>query len=156
MIRNEKTILEVKDLKTYFRTSRGEVKAVDGIDLSLSQGKTLGLIGESGCGKTVTSLSIMRLIKSPPGRIAGGQILFQNRDLILLPEGELQKVRGNTIGMIFQEPMTSLNPVFTIGDQIMETLIIHRKNSRAEAKELTLHGIKMIQVVDRFGQDLIQ
>ncbi len=138
MVGNEQVILEVKGLKTYFRTSHGEVRAVDGVDLSLSQGKTLGLIGESGCGKTVTSLSIMQLIKSPPGKIAGGQIQFQGRDLIRLSERELQQIRGNSIGMIFQEPMTSLNPVFTIGDQIMEPLMIHRKTSRAEAKEFTL------------------
>jgi oligopeptide/dipeptide ABC transporter ATP-binding protein len=138
MAGNGQVILEMKGLKTYFRTSHGEVRAVDGVDLSLSQGKTLGLIGESGCGKTVTSLSIMQLLKSPPARIAGGQIQFQGRDLIRLSERELQQIRGNSIGMIFQEPMTSLNPVFTIGDQIMEPLMIHRKTSRSEAKELTL------------------
>lgn len=138
MISHHNPILKVRGLRTSFFTSAGEVRAVDGIDFDLFKGKTLGIIGESGCGKTVTSLSIMRLIKSPPGRIVDGQILFHDQDLITLSERELQQIRGNQIGMIFQEPMTSLNPVFTIGNQIMETLLVHRKNDRAEAKERTL------------------
>lgn len=138
MSQNKEILLEIKDLKTYFRTSQGEIRAVDGINLTLSRGETLGIIGESGCGKTVTSLSIMRLIKPPSGRIAGGQVIFQGKNLLDLPEQAMQKVRGNNIGMIFQEPMTSLNPVFRIGEQIMETLITHRMLSRAEARERTL------------------
>ncbi|MGA1875877.1 MAG: dipeptide ABC transporter ATP-binding protein [bacterium] len=146
MSSSNEIILEITDLKTYFRTSLGEIKAVDGVNLTLHQGKTLGIIGESGCGKTVTSLSVMRLIKSPPGRIAGGRVLFNGSDLMSLPESGMQQIRGNAIGMIFQEPMTSLNPVFTIGDQIMETLVVHRKISRAEAKERTLDLLSKVGI----------
>ncbi|MEW6379034.1 MAG: ABC transporter ATP-binding protein [bacterium] len=144
MSQHKETFLEIKDLKTYFRTSLGDVKAVDGISLTLSRGETLGIIGESGCGKTVTSLSIMRLIKPPGGRIAGGQVIFRGDDLLDLPEQAMQKIRGNNIGMIFQEPMTSLNPVFRIGDQIMETLITHRNYSQAEARE---HALELLSKV---------
>jgi peptide/nickel transport system ATP-binding protein len=146
MSQNEEILLELKDLKTYFRSWLGEVKAVDGISLTLPRGKTLGVIGESGCGKTVTSLSIMRLIKPPAGRIVGGQCLFQGKDLLSLTEPEMRQVRGNEIGMIFQEPMTSLNPVFRIGDQIMETLVIHRRLSQAKARELTLELLTRVGI----------
>ena len=146
MINKNNPVLEIKDLKTYFRTTLGEIKAVDGVSFTVSSGKTLGIIGESGCGKTVTSLSIMQLIKSPPGRIAGGEILLNGKNLIGLPERELQKIRGNTLGMIFQEPMTSLNPVFTIGDQIMETLITHRKMNRSEAKAIVLELLSKVGI----------
>src|SRR5581483_12187525 len=125
-------LLEVRDLQTYFFTERGVGRAVDGVSFAVPAGSTMGLVGESGCGKSVTALSILRLIASPPGRIVSGSILFNGRDLVSLPEEELRQVRGNEIAMIFQEPMTSLNPVFTIGDQVMEALLLHRPVSRAE------------------------
>ncbi len=139
-------ILEIKDLKVYFDTDDGIVKSVDGVDLQVMRGATLGLVGESGCGKSVTCLAIPQLIESPPGRIAGGEILFRGRDLLKLSEKEMQKVRGNDIGMIFQEPMTSLNPVFTIGDQIKETIMLHKNKDGREAHELAVHIIKKVGI----------
>jgi len=111
-------LLEVRDLKTYFSTDRGTARAVDGVSFSIPAGSTLGLVGESGCGKSVSALSILRLIPSPPGEIVGGSILFEGRELLHLNDDEIRQVRGNQISMVFQEPMTSLNPVFTLGDQI--------------------------------------
>src|SRR5450756_1697250 len=119
-------MLDIKGLRTYFFTEDGVVPAVDGIDLTVYRGQTVGLVGESGCGKSVTSLSVMRLI-SPPGRIVEGEMDFDGVDLVRLPEDQMYHVRGNRISMIFQEPMTSLNPVFKIGDQIAEALLVHRK-----------------------------
>ena len=130
------TILEVKNLKTYFYTEEGVVPAVDGLDFTLRDGETLAIVGESGCGKSVTSLSILRLIKDPPGRIIDGEILYRGEDLCKLPEKRLRQIRGDEISMIFQEPMTSLNPVFTVGRQIMESLIYHQSCPQAEAKAL--------------------
>ncbi|WP_300526316.1 ATP-binding cassette domain-containing protein, partial [Aminiphilus sp.] len=118
-------LLEVKGLKTYFDTDRGVVRAVDGVSLSIEAGQTLGVVGESGCGKSVTALSILRLVHKPVGRIAGGEILFDGKNLLALSEQEMRSVRGNRISMIFQEPMTSLNPVYTVGEQIMEPLMQH-------------------------------
>jgi len=134
----EETLLEVHDLRTYFNTPEGEAHAVDGVSFALPKGKTLGLVGESGCGKSVTSLSILRLVATPPGRIAGGRILYngeghKNTDLLKLTEKEMRKIRGDRISMIFQEPMTSLNPVFTVGDQIGEVYRIHRGMSKRES-----------------------
>jgi oligopeptide/dipeptide ABC transporter ATP-binding protein len=133
-------LLEVRDLAVSFETDDGLVRAVNGVSFSLDAGRTLGIVGESGSGKTVTSLAILRLIASPPGRIDGGEILFRGRNLLALPEAELRKVRGNEISMVFQEPMTSLNPVFTAGDQIEESLRLHlglgRRAARARAIEL--------------------
>jgi ABC-type dipeptide/oligopeptide/nickel transport system ATPase component len=120
------TILEIIGLKTQFKTRQGLVKAVDGVDLELRRGETFGLVGESGCGKSVTALSILRLLPKPAGRIAAGRILFDGKDLAAVGEAEIRRIRGNRISMIFQEPMTSLNPVFTIGFQIEEVLIKHR------------------------------
>jgi len=139
-------VLEVEGLKTYFYTEEGVGKAVDDVSFSLDSGEILGIVGESGCGKSVTSLSIMRLIPQPPGRIEGGRILFKGDDLLDLPESKMRKVRGNSISMIFQEPMTSLNPVFTVGRQIAESLEVHthlsKKEIRARCVELlTLVGI---------------
>ena len=108
-------LLEVKDLRTYFYTQEGTVKAVDGTSYVVEEGETLGLVGESGCGKSVSALSILRLIPQPPGKIVSGEIIFQGRDILKLDEDEIRKVRGNEIAMVFQEPMTSLNPVLTIG-----------------------------------------
>ena len=134
------SLLEVKDLKTYFYTDAGIGKAVDGVTFSLEKGKVLGIVGESGCGKSVTSLSIMRLVDTTTGKYEGGEILFEGRDILKLPEKEMRKLRGNKISMIFQEPMTSLNPVFTIGYQIMESLMLHKgldkKAAHARAVEL--------------------
>jgi len=122
---NNKPLLEVKGLKTYFYTEDGVVRAVDGVNFEVYPGEVLGLVGESGCGKSVTSLSIMRLI-SKPGRIDEGQILLDGEDLLKLPEEEMIKVRGNRISMIFQQPQTALNPVFKVGDQLAEVLDVHQ------------------------------
>ena len=139
-------ILEVKDLQTSFFTERGQLKAVDHIDFDLYKGKTVGIVGESGCGKSVTSLSIMRLIPSPPGKIVGGQILYKGKNLLDVPLDQMRKIRGNEISMIFQEPMTSLNPVFTIGNQLVEAIRLHQDLSKADSVKkavemLTLVGI---------------
>jgi peptide/nickel transport system ATP-binding protein len=127
-------VLEVRDLRTYFHTEYGTALAVDGISFSVRRGQTLAVVGESGCGKTVTALSILKLIPMPPGEIVSGQILLGGVDLVTLPPKELQAVRGGQAAMVFQEPATSLNPVFTIGDQIIEAIRLHRKLSRREAR----------------------
>ena len=127
-------VLEVNDLKTHFFTREGVVQAVDGISFSLEKGKTLGIVGESGCGKSVTALSIMGLIPKPPARIVGGEVLFDGKDLTKLSEGEMQHIRGNEVAMIFQDPMTSLNPTLKIGTQITETILAHRDVSKQEAR----------------------
>ncbi|OUN01124.1 MAG: peptide ABC transporter ATP-binding protein [Paenibacillaceae bacterium ZCTH02-B3] len=126
-------LLEVKDLKVYFHTDQGLVKSVDGIRFSIGRGESVALVGESGCGKSVTSLTIMRLVPTPPGEIVQGEVLFEGKNLLELPEKEMTKHRGNQISMIFQEPMTSLNPLIKIGDQIGEVLQIHKKAGRKEA-----------------------
>ena len=140
-----KTLLEVKDLTTHFFSSRGIVKAVDGVDFSLAEGETLAIVGESGCGKSVTAYSIMRLVTAP-GRTIAGKVLFEEKDLLLLPEEEMRKVRGNRISMIFQEPMTSLNPVFRVGEQIAEGLTLHRGLSAGEAREETVEMLKLVGI----------
>jgi len=137
-------LLEVRDLRTYFDADGGEFRAVDGVSLTLEAGRTLGIVGESGCGKTVTALSILGLVPRPPGRNAGGQILFEGTDLLKLRPAELRERRGNQISMIFQEPMTSLNPAFTVGDQISETILRHRHVTKPEAKA---HAIEMLRRV---------
>lgn len=126
-------LLSVRNLRTYFRTDDGDALAVDDVSLDIPAGKTVALVGESGCGKSVTALSIMRLIPRPPGRIAGGSILFENQDLLALSEKDMRKVRGDRISMIFQEPMTSLNPVFRVGNQIAATIRLHRHAPWEEA-----------------------
>lgn len=128
---NSKHLLEVKNLKTHFFTDAGVVKAVDGVDFTVDHGEVLGLVGESGCGKSVTSLSIMRLI-GPPGRVIEGEILFEGADLLKLSEAEMTEMRGNRISMIFQQPQSSLNPVFKVGDQIAEVLQIHRQIKKGQ------------------------
>lgn len=140
----QEILLEVKNLQTHFTTKRGTSKAVDGIDFKLHKGETLGIVGESGCGKSITSLSILRLIPSPPGKIAGGEILFKGRNLVELPESEMRKLRGNEISMIFQEPMTSLNPVLPVGEQIAEAIRLHQKLSKKEAAK---QAVEMLRVV---------
>ncbi|HEV8094680.1 MAG TPA: ABC transporter ATP-binding protein [Burkholderiales bacterium] len=137
-------VLEVDDLQTVFYTRAGLVKAVDGVSFSLARGETLAIVGESGCGKSVTALSLMRLVADPPGRIVGGSVRLAGRDLVKLDEATMRKIRGNRIAMIFQEPMTSLNPVMTIGRQISEALILHQDMSRNAALERT---IRMLDVV---------
>ncbi|MBK8444733.1 MAG: ABC transporter ATP-binding protein [Sphingobacteriales bacterium] len=146
-----KIILEVNHLETHFRTEEGLVKAVNDVSFSLAQGETLGIVGESGSGKSVTSLSVMRLIPNPPGIIAGGQMLYRTRDgketdLTKVPEDEMRRYRGNEISMIFQEPMTSLNPVFTCGNQVVEAIRLHQKRSTAEAKQLTLDLFNQVKL----------
>ena len=139
-------LLEVNDLKTYFYTDSGVGKAVDGVSFSLEKGKTLGIVGESGCGKSVTSLSIMRLVDPATGRNEGGSILFDGQDLLRLPEKEMRKIRGNRISMIFQEPMTSLNPVFTVGHQIEESLILHKGLDKKAARARAIALLEMVGI----------
>jgi len=143
---NNQPILEVKGLKTHFSTKRGVSKAVDGIDFTLQKGETLGIVGESGCGKSMTSLSILRLIPSPPGKIAGGQVLFKGKDLVTMSEEEMRKIRGNEISMIFQEPMTSLNPVIPVGEQIAEALRLHQKMGRKAAWDKAVEMLKLVGI----------
>ena len=140
------SLLEVKDLKTYFYTDSGVAKAVDGVTFSLDKGKTLGIVGESGCGKSVTSLSIMRLVDPTTGRNEGGSIVFDGQDLLTLPEKEMRKLRGNRISMIFQEPMTSLNPVFTIGDQISESLKLHKGLDKKAARDRAIELLELVGI----------
>jgi peptide/nickel transport system ATP-binding protein/oligopeptide transport system ATP-binding protein len=137
-------ILKVNSLKTYFDTEDGVAKAVDGVDFQIRSGETLGVVGESGCGKSVTALSIMRLFPSPPGRIADGEIWFKGSNLVTLSKKKMRRIRGCEICMIFQEPMTSLNPVYTVGDQIIETVRLHQ---RLSSKEATDRAIEMLEVV---------
>ena len=125
-------LLDVRDLRTYFYTKKGVVKAVDGISYSIKRGESLGLVGESGCGKSVSALSLMRLIPSPPGKIENGEAIFNGVDLFRLPLKQMRKIRGNKISMIFQDPMTSLNPVLTVGDQVAETISLHQDLDRNE------------------------
>ena len=140
------SLLEVKDLKTYFYTDSGVAKAVDGVTFSLDKGKTLGIVGESGCGKSVTSLSIMRLVDPATGRNEGGSIMFDGQDLLKLPEREMRKLRGNRISMIFQEPMTSLNPVFTIGYQIEESLKLHKGLDKQAARNRAIELLELVGI----------
>jgi peptide/nickel transport system ATP-binding protein len=137
------TLLKVKDLSTHFHLAHGTLKAVDGVDFSLEEGETLAIVGESGCGKSVTAYSIMRLIIAP-GRIESGEVLFAGQDLMQLPAEDMRNLRGNRISMIFQEPMTSLNPVLTVGTQITEGLILHRRLSKDEAHA---EGVRLLQQV---------
>jgi peptide/nickel transport system ATP-binding protein/oligopeptide transport system ATP-binding protein len=139
-------LLEVRNLKTYFYTDEGVARAVDGVSFALRPHQTLGLVGESGCGKSVTSLSIMRLIPQPPGRIVEGEILFGGTDLVRLSEKEMRSIRGNEISMIFQEPMSSLNPVYTVGDQIVEAIVLHQKVSREEARKRAIEMLKRVGI----------
>ncbi|MDH5161880.1 ABC transporter ATP-binding protein [Heyndrickxia oleronia] len=140
----EKELLKINDLQTHFFSDKGIVKAVDGVTITVNKGETVGIVGESGCGKSVTSLSIMRLLKDTPGKIVGGSIQFEGKDLIQLPEKSMRSIRGNEIAMIFQEPMTSLNPVYKIGRQLVESIRLHMKKDANEAKE---HAINMLELV---------
>jgi len=139
-------LLEVESLRTHFFTRDGVVRAVDGVSFSVDPGETLAVVGESGCGKSVTSLSIMRIIASPPGRIVAGRVLFEGRDLLALTEEEMRAVRGNAISMIFQEPMTSLNPALTVGRQIAESLVLHRGLSRDAAMAKAVDMLRKVRM----------
>ena len=143
VIRN---LLEVHGLTTVFDTDAGEVRAVDGVDFSLERGRTLGIVGESGCGKSVTALSIMGLVPRPPGRIVAGEVRFEGEDLLRLSPARLRELRGARLSMIFQEPMTSLNPAFTVGDQVAEALLRHEKTSRKEAKHNAIEMLRRVRI----------
>ncbi|MBA7509098.1 Oligopeptide transport ATP-binding protein OppD [subsurface metagenome] len=147
MLLNNK-VLEIKNLKTYFFTDEGIVKAVDGISFDLKGGETLGIVGETGSGKSVTALSILKLIPQPPGKIVSGEIIFDGKDLLKINLKSLQSYRGNRISMIFQDPMTSLNPVYTIGNQIMESVIIHQKLSKESAKNEALRLLETVGIAE--------
>ncbi|MDI7253182.1 MAG: ABC transporter ATP-binding protein, partial [Actinomycetota bacterium] len=139
-------LLDVRNLRTYFHTPAGVVKAVDDVSFRIRRGEALAVVGESGCGKTVTALSIMRLVPDPPGKIEGGEVIFEGRDLLRLSDAEMRRVRGNHIGMIFQDPMTSLNPVFRVGDQIREAVQLHLGLSRKEARERAVELMEMVEI----------
>lgn len=139
-------LLSVRDLKTHFLTEDGLIPAVDGVSFDLERGGTLGIVGESGCGKSVTSLSIMRLISNPPGRIVGGQVIFEGQDILTMRESEVRRIRGNEISMIFQEPMTSLNPVFTVGYQIMEAIRLHQNLGKRAAREKAIDMLRLVGI----------
>ena len=145
-------LLEIKGLKTYFATDDGVLQAVDGVDISLNKGETLCVVGESGCGKTVTAMSILKLIAMPPGRIVEGQILFEGRDLVPLTSSELDDIRAKEIGFIFQEPMTSLNPVLSVGEQVAESLRRHEGLSNKDALARTVEMFKLVQIPNAEGR----
>lgn len=155
---NENNVIEFHNLQTHFFTDTGTVKAVDGVSFNIPKGSTVGVVGESGCGKSVTSLSVMRLLQGPQGQIVGGEIRFNNKntgkaiDITKLPISEMQKIRGNEISMIFQEPMTSLNPVFTIGDQLAEPIELHNPNmKKKEIEEKVIELLKLVGIADAEG-----
>ena len=146
------TILKLENLHTYFHVDGKDLKAVRGVSFMIGRGETLGLVGESGCGKTVTALSLMKLVP-PPGRVEEGEVLLQNRDagernLLLLSEKEMRAVRGKEMAMIFQEPMTSLNPVFTVGDQVMEAILVHEPVGKREARSRTIELLRAVNIPD--------
>jgi peptide/nickel transport system ATP-binding protein len=153
----KKKLLDVKGLKTYFYTDEGVIPAVDGVDITIHEGETVGIVGESGCGKSVTSLTVMRLT---PGKVVEGSITFNGQDILALPEPEMREIRGNKMAMIFQEPMTSLNPVFTIGQQIGEAVEIHMKVGKSKARERAIEMLKLVgiprpeQIVDEYPHQL--
>jgi len=147
------TLLKVENLRTVFDTEEGTARVVDGVSFEVGRGETVGLVGESGCGKSVTALSIMRLV-SAPGRIAGGSILLEGRDLLALPEKEMRKVRGNKVSIVFQEPLTSLNPVFTCGEQVREAIALHQRLGRKESKARAIEMLALVRIPDpekRYG-----
>jgi peptide/nickel transport system ATP-binding protein len=146
------TLLEIRGLKTWFSTDDGMVRAVDGVDLHIDRGETVGVVGESGCGKTVTARSVLKLIDMPPGRFEGGQILWRGRDLIPLAATEMDKIRSREIAIVFQEPMTSLNPVYTVGDQIAEVVRQHERLSRRQAIDRAIEMLQLVNIPDPKGR----
>ncbi|GLC29298.1 ABC transporter ATP-binding protein [Clostridium omnivorum] len=158
--RKSKDLVEFKNLKTHFFTEDGIVKAVNDVSFKIKEGETVGVVGESGCGKSVTAMSLMRLIPNPPGRIVAGEILFEGRNVLNLSDSEMREIRGNEISVIFQEPMTSLNPVFTIGEQIEEVIILHQNLSKVEARKKAIEMLKLVgipraeEVVDSYPHEL--
>ena len=153
-------LLEIENLSTFFHTEDNIVKSVRNVDLAIHKGETLALVGESGCGKSVTALSVMRLIPTPPGRFESGRILFKGQDLLQTSKAEMQNIRGNEISMIFQEPMTSLNPIFTIGNQIMEAIRLHQYKTESQARELALQVLHQVAIpspesrIDQYPHEL--
>ncbi|MGY3236224.1 MULTISPECIES: ABC transporter ATP-binding protein [unclassified Bradyrhizobium] len=145
-------LLEIKGLKTHFSTDDGILQAVDGVDITINKGETLCVVGESGCGKTVTAMSILKLIAMPPGRIAAGEIIFEGRDLVPLTSNQLDDIRAKEIGFIFQEPMTSLNPVLTVGEQIAESLRRHEAVTKKQALARTIEMLKLVQIPNAEGR----
>jgi oligopeptide transport system ATP-binding protein len=139
----DEVVLQVKDLKTYFKLDEGLLKAVDGVSFDLRKGETLGIVGESGSGKSVTNLAVMKLIPIPPGRIAGGEVLFQGKDLLKMADEEIRTIRGNKISMIFQDPMTSLNPFLRISTQMIETIVLHQGMTKKDAKEKSIEMLRL-------------
>lgn len=158
--RKSKDLVEFKNLKTHFFTEDGVVKAVNDVSFKIKAGETIGVVGESGCGKSVTAMSLMRLIPNPPGRIVAGEIIFEGRNVLNLSDSEMREIRGNDISVIFQEPMTSLNPVFTIGEQIEEVIILHQNLSKVEARKKAIEMLKLVgipraeEVVDSYPHEL--
>jgi oligopeptide/dipeptide ABC transporter ATP-binding protein len=154
------SLLEIQNLSTFFHIEEGVVQSVRNVDLNLRKGETLALVGESGCGKSVTALSVLRLIPSPPGKFETGNIFFNGKNIFSKTEKEMEQLRGNDISMIFQEPMTSLNPIFTIGDQIAESIILHQKKNKTEARELTLALLRQVAIpsperrIDQYPHEL--
>lgn len=153
-------LVKIKNLRTDFYTEEGVVKAVNDVSFKIKKGETLAVVGESGCGKSVTAMSIMRLIPNPPGKIVGGQILFEGEDILKMSEAEMREIRGNDISVIFQEPMTSLNPVYTIGNQIGEALMLHQKLDKVQARQRSIEMLKQVgipraeEIVDAYPHEL--
>jgi peptide/nickel transport system ATP-binding protein len=139
-------LLEIRGLKTHFATDDGMVHAVDGVDLTIDRGETLGVVGESGCGKTVTALSVLKLVAMPPGRIVGGEILWQGQDLVSWGKNEMRRIRSREIGIVFQEPMTSLNPVYTVGEQIAEVIRLHEGLGRRAARDKVVEMLRLVHI----------
>ncbi|WNC16838.1 ABC transporter ATP-binding protein [Brevibacillus brevis] len=139
-------VLQIENLQTHFFTDRGQIPAVDGVTITVNKGEIVGIVGESGCGKSVTSLSVMKLVPNPPGKIVGGAIRFKGEDLVTADEKRMREIRGNEIAMIFQEPMTSLNPVFTIGDQISEAVRLHTKASKKESRQRAVEMLRKVGI----------
>ncbi len=142
----DRPLLDIQDLRTHFQVMDGVVKAVDGVSFQLGRGRTLGVVGESGCGKSVTAMTVMRLLDTPPARIASGRVMFEGRDLLTLPEDQMRRLRGNEIAMIFQEPMSSLNPVFSIGTQISEAVRLHFGVGKREALDRSIEALRMVGI----------
>ena len=160
ILQNQEVLLDIKNLILNFYTNRGQITALDGINLKLYKNESLGLVGETGCGKSITALSIMRLIPAPPGKIVQGEIFFDGKDLLKIPETEMRRVRGGKISMIFQEPSTSLNPVFKVGDQIIEAIQLHQKLGREKGKRKTVEMLEKVgmpdpkDIINRFPHEL--